>query len=130
MGNSRVMVFRNLGNGSFHQLPSRDVDEGPYNIRAGDLDGDGRVELITANRLGNTASRLFNRSLSSLSQDCDGNGTLDECDLAGGLATDANDNGIPDSCDPDCNVNGVPDDLDIVGNESTDVNGNGIVNAG
>ncbi|MCH7632887.1 MAG: hypothetical protein IIB59_06705, partial [Planctomycetes bacterium] len=31
-------------------------------------------------------------------EDCNSNGVLDECDIADGTLTDADDNGIPDSC--------------------------------
>jgi hypothetical protein len=59
-------------------------------------------------------------------EDCNGNGTRDDLEIAAG-AVDADENGIPDSCEPDCNSNGIPDpgevkdDIDVV-----DINGNSI----
>ncbi len=44
--------------------------------------------------------------------DCDGNGVLDSCDIAGGT--------------PDCNGNGVPDECDIAGGASQDFNNDGV----
>ena len=43
--------------------------------------------------------------------DCNGNGTLDSCDIASGAAADCNSNAIPDTCD-------------IASGASTDLNGN------
>lgn len=57
----------------------------------------------------------------SRSSDCQFNGIPDECELA---ANDQNANRIPDDCEPDCNNNGVPDDLDLAGKGSEDCNGN------
>lgn len=55
--------------------------------------------------------------------DCNGNGTLDSCDIASGLSIDCNDNGRPDECEPfDCNGNGIPDECE----PNLDCNGNGI----
>ncbi len=80
----------------------------------------------------------------TVSPDCNGNGTLDYCDIASGYAEDCNSNGIPDSCDIasgfsndidsdgtpdscelDCNSNGLPDDYDIV-QGTVDCDGNAI----
>jgi hypothetical protein len=66
-------------------------------------------------------------------RDCNGNGTPDADDLAGGASGDCNDNDIPDECEiaagelADDNGNGIPDicekgcpwDLDASGHVST-----------
>ena len=47
--------------------------------------------------------------------DCNGNVTLDLCDIADGTSQDDNANGIPDECDPcegDANGDGLVDPLD------------------
>jgi hypothetical protein len=61
-------------------------------------------------------------------QDCNGNGTLDTCDVSGGASQDANGNGTPDECDfsLDCNQNGSPDYQDVQWGGSSDCNGNGV----
>ncbi|MFQ5463443.1 MAG: hypothetical protein ACE5E5_12570, partial [Phycisphaerae bacterium] len=52
------------------------------------------------------------------SDDCQGNGLPDECDISLGISQDCNTNGIPDDCDiaggasQDCNSNGIPDECD------------------
>ncbi len=58
----------------------------------------------------------------AVTDDCDGNGITDTCDMAGGKSLDLNGNGILDSCDftnnllLDCNGNGIADasELDAV----------------
>ena len=60
---------------------------------------------------------------SGAAQDCDGNGSPDECDI------DCNGNGSPDACDIDggssldCNANGTPDECDLIAGTSVDSNG-------
>jgi subtilisin-like proprotein convertase family protein len=62
--------------------------------------------------------------------DCDGDGVVDECALAGGTEKDCNFNGIPDNCDiaagvgTDCNSNGIIDGCEIDGGTAADCNGN------
>ena len=79
--------------------------------------------------------------------DCNGNGTIDACDIASGVELDCNQNavpdscdvasgaadvdvdGVPDSCEPDCNSNQVPDDFDISSGSAADCDGNGVPDA-
>ncbi|MBI5764277.1 MAG: immunoglobulin domain-containing protein [Planctomycetes bacterium] len=66
------------------------------------------------------------------SQDCNGNGTPDSCDIASGFSQDCNQNSIPDSCElagNDCDNNGVPDSCDLANGTSPDCNTNGILDA-
>ena len=58
--------------------------------------------------------------------DCDGDGIGDLCAIADGIASDCNENTIPDNCEDDCNFNGSPDDCDIADGVSSDCDGNGI----
>ncbi len=44
--------------------------------------------------------------------DCNGNGVLDECDIAGGASADCNSNGVPDECEVDTDGDGLIDDCD------------------
>ncbi|MCH2160337.1 MAG: hypothetical protein MK085_00540 [Phycisphaerales bacterium] len=66
------------------------------------------------------------------SEDCDGNGQPDECQIDcndNGVIDacedfeDCNGNGVPDECDTDCNNDGIPDDCDAEGVEDCDGNG-------
>lgn len=65
-----------------------------------------------------------------LTADCNENGVIDTCDLAGGTSSDCNGNGWPDECDiasavaSDCNANHIPDDCDLAGGTSRDCNAN------
>ena len=58
--------------------------------------------------------------------DCNGNLTVDECDITVGTSLDTDADGIPDECQADCNSNGVADFRDIAGSTSADCNGNGV----
>ena len=61
--------------------------------------------------------------------DCNGNGTPDDCEIRDGLEMDLNGNLRADVCDPDCNDNDVPDDIDIANGDEADVNSNRIPDA-
>jgi len=56
--------------------------------------------------------------------DCNANGIVDFCDIAGPTSTDLNMNGVADDCETDCNDNDAPDDWDIGQGASLDCNGN------
>ncbi|MCH2141278.1 MAG: hypothetical protein MK100_09665, partial [Phycisphaerales bacterium] len=58
--------------------------------------------------------------------DCDNSRTWDACDIASGLASDLDGNGIPDSCDPDCDGDGEPDAYEISSGQALDCNANEI----
>ena len=83
--------------------------------------------LVSATQCANPFSEV--KATLTVSPDCNGNGTLDYCDIATGTSEDCNANDIPDSCDiasgvsNDVDANGVPDSC------KTDCNGNGIIDA-
>ena len=62
--------------------------------------------------------------------DCNDNGIEDAVDIAGGVSTDCDRNGVPDECHPgfgtDCNQNGVWDTCDLFYGTSPDCNMDGI----
>ena len=58
--------------------------------------------------------------------DCNGNGFLDEDDIANGSSNDIDGNGIPDECQPDCNGNSIPDAYDILQGTSGDLDTDGV----
>jgi hypothetical protein len=58
--------------------------------------------------------------------DCNRNNVSDAEEIAAGTASDCNQNGFPDACDPDCNANGRPDVCDLRDGESADCNENGL----
>jgi len=62
-------------------------------------------------------------------RDCNLTDLLDGCDLAAGTSQDCNSNGTPDECElagNDCNANGIPDECDLAAGTSYDNNENGI----
>ncbi|MFO0874862.1 MAG: hypothetical protein U0575_12950 [Phycisphaerales bacterium] len=75
----------------------------------------------TPSQLGQTGA-IFIGSINP-AHDCDEDGIEDACQIALGLSTDLNGNGVPDSCD-DCNHNGVADQTDLFLGTSSDCNGN------
>ncbi len=64
-----------------------------------------------------------------LATDCNGNGTLDECEVL----PDCNENGIADACDVyfdisgDCNANLIPDECDLLVAPYVDCNQNNVL---
>jgi formylglycine-generating enzyme required for sulfatase activity len=66
----------------------------------------------------------------SLSQDCNGNGVPDYCDIGQGVSADCDMNSIPDECDilagraRDCDVDGRLDICEIAFDGAADENGN------
>ncbi len=58
--------------------------------------------------------------------DCNGNGSADDQDIALLSSADCDADGIPDECQPDCNGNGVNDRCDVSSLSSTDCNSDGI----
>jgi hypothetical protein len=67
------------------------------------------------------------------SEDCDGNGEKDACDILDGVVGDCNANGVPDSCDvadgvlSDCDGNGAADLCEILEAPGLDKNGDGVL---
>ena len=47
-----------------------------------------------------------------LSNDCDQNGVIDECDIAAGRQRDCDGGGVPDECEPDADADGITDRCD------------------
>jgi len=102
--------------------------------------------LVAASSGGNMSVTILGNALVSATQcagamsevsatltaapDCNGDGVIDYCEIAAGIASDCNMNGIPDSCDlasgldHDCNGNGVLDRCDVFLFSAADDNGN------
>ncbi len=55
-----VSVLRNLGDGTFAAQVTYAVGSRPHSVTAADVDGDGAVDLVTANYSSNTVSVLRN----------------------------------------------------------------------
>lgn len=58
--------------------------------------------------------------------DCNLNGFPDADDIAMGISSDFNGDGIPDECDQDCNGNEIYDLIEILQGDSLDENGNDV----
>jgi len=65
-----------------------------------------------------------------LTNDCNENGKLDECDIASMTSEDCNLNGIPDECEAvaDCDDNGIQDICEIFNGTSPDCDNDGVPN--
>lgn len=108
----------------FWEYSGTDTYPGGERIFAGNPSGDWKFATI---------------ELRPFSQDCDNDGTLDDCeptfvdcnwngtyDICELVGNDCNANGIPDDCDvavTDCNGDGIPDDCQLAAN---DCNGDGV----
>jgi hypothetical protein len=99
-------------------LATREVFEntdGARELHAGDIDGDGDLDVLSAGGYGLGLGWHEN-----LTNDCNGNIVPDSCE------PDTDGNGIADACDPDCNTNGVVDAIDVGSGASEDCDGDGV----
>ncbi len=93
-----------------------------------DLDGDGDLaEVLPFDALGGPRLRGKRPDLGAFEHfgDCDGDGVEDAVEIAAGVESDADENGVPDACE-DCNGNGAPDALDILSGVSVDCAGDAV----
>jgi hypothetical protein len=65
-----------------------------------------------------------------VTEDCNGNGVADDCDIETKTSTDCDGNGMPDECQPgwqgDCDGDGVSDFCQIEIGAAADIDGNGV----
>ncbi len=97
------------------ELSVLDTPGAPNNCDTTDSDGDGIIDTV------DNCPDLANPD----QNDCDGDGVGDACAIADGISNDCNANGTPDECEDDCNDSGQPDDCDIADGTSADCDGNG-----
>lgn len=123
-----------LANGESFR-PSAEAGEAQFSTLLSDFDGEDKCGTWTISVLDNGAADtgtfqgwglIFTNGgeIPPFSQDCNTNGTPDECDIAAGTSGDCNLNLIPDECEADCNANGTPDDCDVLSGASADCDGN------
>ncbi len=141
-----VAVARNQGFLQFAEPDAFLAGTGSRSVTFGDFDGDGLIDLATANwgryppQFDHVAVLMGETTGPAFSHDCNRNGVPDECDIASGDSDDCNDNGYPDECEQgcrnirghlvpcgrnDCNGNERIDECDLMEGTSRDVNGNG-----
>jgi hypothetical protein len=135
-GEAFVHPLFNHGNGRLVRAGPFPAASSP--LAAADFDRDGNLEIAVPAVNRSTLHLLELRADLAHSEDCDGDGTpddceldcngnrvADDCDLAGG-SRDCNADRVPDECEADCDQNGVPDDCDLRSGTSEDCNANGI----
>ena len=86
------------GMGGFENAFTYSTPDGPDALAAGDIDGDGRIDLATAHDAEQSLSVYRNRRVAATSHDCNRNGTPDECDIDSLSSEDEDEDGIPDEC--------------------------------
>lgn len=111
-GSSSVRLFDMAGQSIGTVTIAQTGDNGVATVALGNGPV-GRLELRVEGSGG------FDEVAFRLWADCNGNGILDEIELAGGGA-DCDANGVLDACDPDCDADGLPDSCE------TDCNTNGV----
>jgi hypothetical protein len=136
----------NLGDGTFYEpVPLRtnleSLPDGDVLVAVGDFDLTGDLDLALASQESGELV-LLSKGVVGLSEDCNDNGTPDECelgprdcdlnripddcDITAGSSGDCDNNGVPDSCEEDCNQNSVPDPCEMLDGSTPDCNHNGI----
>lgn len=95
-----ISLFRNLGDGGFvaHDTVQLAAGSGPHGLAVGDFDADEWPDFAVANRTFGTCQIFLNESAAT-SQDCNNNGTPDECDINCAGLPDVDQNGVPDECE-------------------------------
>jgi hypothetical protein len=142
-GQDEVRLFRGQGDGTFGESLRFAVGRDPSAMLLADFDGDGRGEIVTADRAARTLSFVVANAaidfapavsiaagspLDIVASDLDGDGREDILVVS----EDPNDGFrgyfvVPNLSvrrDPDCNANSVPDSCDAVSRPGTDLNGN------
>ncbi len=119
-------------------IGSLEVDAAIFNM----LTAAGPAEIVVTGSIAvdaefcdNGSTRLTIDYLRASDGDCNDNGLLDHCEIAGGLVDDCNGNGVPDDCEldggmaADCNGNGLIDGCEIASGDVGDQDENGIPDA-
>jgi hypothetical protein len=111
-------VLRNMGGGAFGRPMPLLTGDGPVDLVAAELTGDGKPDLAVTHD-GSRELALFANATESTASDCNRNGRLDECDIAAGSSLDGNSDGVPDECGRnqlpgDCNQDARTDIADPV----------------
>ncbi len=129
IGESAAYVFHEQVNPQTPWAPGATLlgPEGPGNGFGWSVAASGNIPLVGA-PYGDGEIALSGAAhvIDLAGPDCNGNGVCDWRDIADGTSQDCNNNGTPDDCEPDCNGNGIPDDCDIRDGTSEDCQPNGI----
>ncbi len=141
-GNPDYLVFLATSQQAIPEVPSGPIIGTSARFRPGKNSvGWLQTADINAGNFANGAEDGYAFNLLVLN-DCDGNGTPDDCDIARGSAVDViGEVGVIDSCEDcnsngvgdldelaanDCNSNMIPDDCDLASGFAADCNSNGI----
>jgi hypothetical protein len=87
-------------------------------LGAGDLNGDGALELVLSEEQGDRIVVISNVAAGPANRDCNQNDVPDACDIASGTSPDCDRSKVPDECEiakgqlADADRNGIPDACD------------------
>ena len=93
MAGKVVSVLLNMGDGTFEGPVDFRVKDDPSALAAGDLNGDGAVDLVAVDNDHALLWVLLNQQGERFGPDCNGNGVPDECE------PDSDGNGVIDACE-------------------------------
>jgi len=124
-----VHVFRYTGSAWKH-VAKLTADDGAEQDRLGRaVSVYGSMIVVSAHFDDDSGTDSGSAHVFLVSDDCNTDGVLDECELAFGTSPDCNHNRIPDECDiansagTDCNLNDIPDECDFIGAGDFDADG-------
>lgn len=133
---ARIWSFRYTG-GSVTEFQERTAELAPggglsiNNITSFGRDAYGEVYICDQGTLSNNGEIFKIVSDAGVVEDCDCNGSADQCDVVDGTLPDDNMDGIPNSCSADADADGATDGCDICpgGDDFIDDDGDGKPNA-
>lgn len=121
-----VVIARSVGGGAFDTSCQVPMPAGVSYLASADVLNDARSELIAL--CGSSPNQVL-RILLNVVPDCDHDGIDDPVEVAQGLTSDCDANGVPDSCQADCDGSGQADVCQIAAQPSLDLNQNGALDS-
>jgi hypothetical protein len=95
-GTGKVLVFENLGDGTFAPPVAHAVGPYPYSLALADVNGDGKLDIATGNSEDDTVSVLFNQGYGAFGAFASYPAGSEGQGVSGLTAVDLNGDGMPE----------------------------------